>query len=278
MVIGYSFSVAGLLFPYHIGVCSAIRGSDLYTPRSPVNGASGGALAACCLAAGLPDSASLAASQSVADECTERGAFLNLGSILKSELDSLVTDKLIENLNARPGLVSFSYTAFDPLPSPRLARPPFDCETLKASLRASSHIPLYSSVSPVVRVKEELCVDGFVSSPATLGMRQEPGAEKTGEEAPTHTPACAAVDSTNFFFLTFASLAAVFVTPFAGLSGVGADLIAPREGEVPFPADEYVALALGRPGPSEAQHELLFSLGVSCAERWIEESINSNIT
>ena len=245
MVVGYSFSVAGLLFPYHIGVCSAIRGSDLYTPRSPVNGASGGALAACCLAAGLPDAASLAASQSVADECTERGAFLNLGSILESELDDLVTDEMVDNLNERPGSVSFSYTAFEPIPSPRAARPPFDCETLKSSLRASSHIPLYSSVSPVVRVKDELCADGFMSSPATLGMRLEPDAERT-----------------------------VFVTPFAGLGDMGADVIAPREGEVPFPPEEYVSLALGRPGPSEAQHELLFSLGVRCAERWIREKVN----
>ena len=46
----------------------------------------------------------------------------------------------------------------------------------------------------------------------------------------------------------------IFWTPFSSL-GNGVALIAPLPEEIPFTPEEYVALALGRPGPDEGQHD-----------------------
>jgi hypothetical protein len=43
---GYSFSVAGLLFPYHLGVADYLKEKQLIVQGTPLSGSSGGALAA----------------------------------------------------------------------------------------------------------------------------------------------------------------------------------------------------------------------------------------
>jgi hypothetical protein len=43
---GFSFSVAGLLFPYHLGVADYLKEKQLITQGTPLSGSSGGALAA----------------------------------------------------------------------------------------------------------------------------------------------------------------------------------------------------------------------------------------
>ena len=59
--VGFSFSVAGLLFPFHAGVIDTLAPSVL-SPAAPINGASGGALAAACAAANFPSAKSIGAS------------------------------------------------------------------------------------------------------------------------------------------------------------------------------------------------------------------------
>ncbi|GMH75334.1 hypothetical protein TrST_g7982 [Triparma strigata] len=253
-LVGFSFSVAGLLFPYHIGVSSVLKESDEFTNLTPINGASGGALAACCLAGGLSDEVSLATCQKVADRCNAEGAFLNLGKILREELNDLVDEELLRSVNERPGSCEFSYTSLNsPLNlQPRRPSQPFKSrENLIDVLCASSHIPLYSSIIPFVKVNNELGADGFLSSPDTLGMK------------PT------SADTT------------IFVTPFSlyqSMDTTNPDpnptLIAPLKEEIPFSSAEYVNLALGRPGPSPSDQEKLLNLGKYCAERWLENYKN----
>ena len=48
--IGFSFSVAGLLFPYHLGVADKLKESQLLVQGTPLSGSSGGALAATLIA------------------------------------------------------------------------------------------------------------------------------------------------------------------------------------------------------------------------------------
>ena len=43
---GFSFSVAGLIFPYHLGVIEELKSARLLTTGTPLAGSSGGALAA----------------------------------------------------------------------------------------------------------------------------------------------------------------------------------------------------------------------------------------
>ncbi|GMH57639.1 hypothetical protein TrLO_g15253 [Triparma laevis f. longispina] len=243
-LVGFSFSVAGLLFPYHVGVTSVLKASDVFTPATPLNGASGGALAACCAAAGLSDADALDASQKIANRCTNEGAFLKLGTILRDGLNDLVDDELLQALNERPGRVEFSYTSI----KPRAPSQPFSTpKDLIDILCASSHIPLYSSINPVVSVNSEFGADGFLSSPETLGMRAVTDADTT-----------------------------IFVTPFSIFSSNQANqaiasqnLIAPQKGEIPFSSSDYVNLALGRPGPSPSDQSALFDLGEKCANRWL---------
>jgi len=115
--------------------------------------------------------------------------------------------------------------------------PPFSSpQNLIDVLTASSHIPLYSSVSPFTVVEGVgLGVDGFLSTPSTLGCQ------------PTSA-------STT-----------VNITPFAVLGKPSQNVIAPTLDEVPFSPQLYVSLALGRPGPDEGQHQILFELGKRCA-------------
>lgn len=44
--LGFSFSPAGLLFPYHLGVATRLREAGIIRPRTPLAGSSAGALAA----------------------------------------------------------------------------------------------------------------------------------------------------------------------------------------------------------------------------------------
>ncbi len=47
---GFSFSVAGLLFPYHLGVADYLKENQLIVQGTPLSGSSGGALAAALIA------------------------------------------------------------------------------------------------------------------------------------------------------------------------------------------------------------------------------------
>ena len=47
---GFSFSVAGLLFPYHLGVADLLKEKQLIVQGTPLSGSSGGALAATLIA------------------------------------------------------------------------------------------------------------------------------------------------------------------------------------------------------------------------------------
>lgn len=51
--IGFSFSVAGLFFAYHLGVAEVLREKGLLHEQTPLAGSSGGALAAVAIALGL---------------------------------------------------------------------------------------------------------------------------------------------------------------------------------------------------------------------------------
>lgn len=238
--VGFSYSVAGLLFPYHAGVTHRLKEAGKLLPTTPVNGASGGALAAACASSSLTTDEAMAASLRIASRCTAEGSFLNLGQILRDELESVCTEDMVGSINSRPAPAEFLYTSVSGL-APRRGGAPFASPTdLIDVLAASCHIPLYSGVVPVTSVRGGWGVDGFLSSPQTFGCQPVTGADET-----------------------------VFCTPFSTLDG-GASLIAPRAEDIPFAPDELLALALGRPGPNEEQHGVLFELGVKCAARWID--------
>lgn len=241
--VGFSYSVAGLLFPYHAGVTHKLKETNNFLPSTPINGASGGALAAACACAStISTDEALASSLRIATRCTKEGSFLNLERILRDELATMCTEEMVESMNKRPGPVDFLWTSAPSL-KPQRSGPPFDSSRdLIDVLTASSHIPLYSSLNPITSVRGEWGLDGFLSSPPTFGCQPTRGADET-----------------------------VFITPFSSL-GTGRKVIAPLAEEIPYAPDEYLNLALGRPGPDEKQHKVLFELGMKCASRWVVDN------
>jgi len=244
--VGFSYSVAGLLFPYHAGVTHRLKEAGILLPTTPLNGASGGALAAACASSHLTTDEAMSASLRIASRCTAEGSFLNLGRILRDELTEVCTEGMVESINARPAPAEFLYTTA-PCLTPRRGGAPFASPAdLVDVLAASCYIPLYSGIVPVTSVRGEWGLDGFLSTPSTFGCQIATGADET-----------------------------VFCTPFSRLGEGGVSLIAPRAEEIPFPPDEYIALALGRPGPDEEQHRVLFELGMKCAARWIDDKVTA---
>lgn len=180
---GFSFSVAGLLFPFHIGVIERLSSQGILTPSTPLNGASGGALAAACAAAAFSSEKSLSASLRVSKRCNSEGAFLNLEEILRDELAEICSDEMVQTINERAGSLEVLWTqaSFPKLLTPVRSSQPFATrQSLIDVLTASSHIPLYSSISPFTVVTGSgLGVDGFLSNPSTLGCQDVDSALKT---------------------------------------------------------------------------------------------------
>ena len=267
-VVGYSFSVAGLLFPYHMGVISSLRAERALTETTPLNGASGGALAACCASTAIGEEMALAASIRVAQRCNEERAFLNLGKILRQELMQLFDENevMLETLNERAGQVEFLWTSV-PSMEPMRSSPPFPSNAeLVDVLCASSHIPFYSSLIPVTNVGNGWGVDGFLSAPQTLGCQPVRGASSSVFVSPFSSvlsiPSSSSSPSTSSEALEGDAETS---TSFVG----NKNTISPRQEEIPFSPSDYLNLALGNPGPSEEQHAVLFALGKKCASRWL---------
>jgi len=242
--IGFSYSVAGLLFPFQAGVTNKLQEDNHLLPSTPLNGASGGSLAVACAASPtvISTEEALASSLRIANRCTKEGAIFNLERILREELSVMCTQEMVNEINARPSRVDFLWTSAPSLQR-RSSGPPFDCpDDLIDILSASCHIPLYSSVNPVTSVQGEWGLDGFLSAPSALGCQPVQGVDET-----------------------------IFCTPFSSFPSktTRRSLISPLVEDIPFTPAEYLSLALGRPGPNEEQHRLLFELGRKCAERWI---------
>jgi len=265
--IGFSYSVAGLLFPFQAGVTHKLIELNILLPSTPLNGASGGALAAACAASSpaVTTEDAMASSLRIATRCTIEGSFLNLERILRDELETMCTNEMVNAINSRSGSVEFLWTSILPKWKPTLSGQPFDSpEDLINVLSASCHIPLYSSISPITTAVQKegeekvWGMDGFLSAPSTLGCLPVRGADKT------------------VFCTPFASLLDTVSSTATNTNSQGL-VIAPLAEEIPFTPKEYVALALGRPGPNEDQHQILFELGMKCATRWVDTISNDII-
>jgi len=66
--LGFSFSPAGLLFPYHLGVASVLREKRLLNDKVPLGGSSAGALVAALIGADIPIKKALDACHTINDQ------------------------------------------------------------------------------------------------------------------------------------------------------------------------------------------------------------------
>lgn len=154
---GFSFSAAGLLFPYHIGVAQLLIEKGYIKETTPLAGSSAGAVVCAAIASGSSMEEALKATKILAEDCRLRGTAFRLGAVLKDVLDQFLPDDAHIRSNGR---VRVAVTEI--LWKPRgLLVDQFDSkEDLINAVFTSSFIPGYLAPRPATMFRNRLCIDG----------------------------------------------------------------------------------------------------------------------
>ncbi|CAL0300786.1 unnamed protein product [Lupinus luteus] len=154
---GFSFSAAGLLFPYHLGAAQFLIQNGYITETTPLAGSSAGAIVCAVIASGASMEEALKATKVLAEDCRSRGTAFRLGAVLRDVLvDFLPEDAHIRsNGRVRVGVTQLLWR-------PRgLLVDQFDSkEDLINAVFTSSFIPGYLAPRPATMFRNRLCVDG----------------------------------------------------------------------------------------------------------------------
>ncbi|KAI7990947.1 Patatin-like phospholipase domain-containing protein 2 [Camellia lanceoleosa] len=154
---GFSFSAAGLLFPYHLGVAQFLIEKGYIKDTTPLAGSSAGAIVCAVIASGASMEEALKATKILAEDCRLRGTAFRLGAVLKDVLDKFLPDDVHFRSNGR---VRVAVTQI--LWRPRgLLVDQFDSkEDLINAVFTSSFIPGYLAPRPATMFRNRLCIDG----------------------------------------------------------------------------------------------------------------------
>ncbi|KAM3368737.1 hypothetical protein ACQJBY_016951 [Aegilops geniculata] len=98
---GFSFSAAGLLFPYHLGVAQCLLDKGYITERTPLAGSSAGAIICAVIASGKTMQEALQVTKILAEDCRSKGTAFRLGAVLKDVLEKFLPDDLHISCNGR---------------------------------------------------------------------------------------------------------------------------------------------------------------------------------
>ncbi|GMY05240.1 patatin-like phospholipase domain-containing protein 4 [Fagus crenata] len=154
---GFSFSAAGLLFPYHLGVAQFLIEKGYIKETTPLAGSSAGAIVCAVIASGASMKEALEATKVLAEDCRSRGTAFRLGAVLRDVLEKF----LPEDAHIRSsGRVRVAVTQI--LWRPRgLLVDKFDSkEDLINAVFTSSFIPGYLAPRPATLFRNRLCIDG----------------------------------------------------------------------------------------------------------------------
>ncbi|KAK6121180.1 hypothetical protein DH2020_045101 [Rehmannia glutinosa] len=193
---GFSFSAAGLLFPYHLGVAQfLIEKGYIKQETTPLAGSSAGAIVCAVIASGASMEDALKATKILAEDCRLRGTAFRLGAVLRDLLNEFLPDDVHIRSNGRvrggfnnlsPGTICIQTAVYRALvlvkcPSgsyrlnllvivavteilwrPRgLLVDQFDSkEDLINAVFTSSFIPGYLAPRPVTKFRNRICIDG----------------------------------------------------------------------------------------------------------------------
>ncbi|PKI74827.1 hypothetical protein CRG98_004599 [Punica granatum] len=154
---GFSFSAAGLLFPYHLGVAQFLIEKGYIKDTTPLAGSSAGAIVCAVIASGESMEEALRATKILADDCRSRGTAFRLGAVLREVLDKFLPEDVHIRSNGR---VRVAVTQI--LWRPRgLLVDQFDSkEDLINAVFTSSFIPGYLAPRPATMFRNRLCIDG----------------------------------------------------------------------------------------------------------------------
>ncbi|XP_054776581.1 uncharacterized protein LOC129285063 [Prosopis cineraria] len=154
---GFSFSAAGLLFPYHLGAAKFLIEKGYIKETTPLAGSSAGAIVCAVIASGASMEEALKATKILAEDCRSRGTAFRLGAVLRDVLEKFLPDDTHIRSNGR---VRVAVTQL--LWRPRgLLVDQFDSkEDLINAVFTSSFIPGYLAPRPATLFRNRLCVDG----------------------------------------------------------------------------------------------------------------------
>ncbi|XAR53124.1 Triacylglycerol lipase [Bertholletia excelsa] len=154
---GFSFSAAGLLFPYHLGVAEFLIEKSYIKDRTPLAGSSAGAIVCAVIASGASMQEALKATKVLAEDCRQRGTAFRLGAVLRDVLDKFLPNDVHARSNGR---IRVAVTQL--LWRPRgLLVDMFDSrEDLINAVITSSFVPGYLAPRPATMFRNRLCVDG----------------------------------------------------------------------------------------------------------------------
>ncbi|KAF9690202.1 hypothetical protein SADUNF_Sadunf01G0171100 [Salix dunnii] len=124
---GFSFSAAGLLFPYHLGVAHLLIEKGYIKETTPLAGSSAGAIVCATIASGASMHEALRATKILAEDCRLKGTAFRLGAVLRDVLEKFLPDDVHIRSNGRVRVLSI----------PRL-----DCDAVCLDPRAG-HLPAF---------------------------------------------------------------------------------------------------------------------------------------
>ncbi|CAN1164592.1 Patatin-like phospholipase domain-containing protein 2 [Linum perenne] len=98
---GFSFSAAGLLFPYHLGVAQCLIEKGYIKESTPLAGSSAGAIVCAVIASGATMQEALQLTKTLAEDCRLKGTAFRLGAVLRDVLEKFLPDDVHIRSNGR---------------------------------------------------------------------------------------------------------------------------------------------------------------------------------
>jgi len=154
---GFSFSAAGLLFPYHLGVAKFLLEKGYIKDTTPLAGSSAGAIVCAVVASGASMEEALEATKILAEDCRRRGTAFRLGAVLRDVLEKFLPDDVHTRSSGR---VRVAVTEILWRPKGLLVDRFDSKEDLINAVFTSSFIPGYLAPQPATRFRNRLCIDG----------------------------------------------------------------------------------------------------------------------
>lgn len=154
---GFSFSAAGLLFPYHLGVAQFLIENGYIKETTPLAGSSAGAIVCAVIASGSSMQDALQATKILAEDCRTRGTAFRLGAVLRDVLQKVLPEDAYTRCNGR---VRVAVTQIVWRPRGLLVDQFDSNEDLINALFTSSFIPGYLAPRPATMFRNRLCIDG----------------------------------------------------------------------------------------------------------------------
>lgn len=164
--IGISFSPAGLLTPYHLGVSASLRENGLISKDTALAGSSGGSIVATTEALEMDTKTVLKACARVAIACRDRGTFRTLSSALNTELEALLPEDSADVLEKRRGKLTVAYQKVWPTMEAVNQRKFMSKADLMNAVQASCTIPMYFNGLPFSTLLDgtSRAIDGFFTT------------------------------------------------------------------------------------------------------------------